>query len=285
MIRNTIITTIFLLLTSTAFCQKRNAKGQKVVSKIEIISSNDSVPYVFIDFTYDNSLRLIGITYYAPASERRIFWKKDSNTLTRKEVWYYKSIYQPARYSYKFNAKGLISELVINNIGIDKSNLAFKHWFTYDSDGRLTMIFRREFYNDYGKQPRELSDRYKTFYKTDGEGNLNRMKASYNWRYEGKKDEDIDTTFFKRWDYPQYDNDVVDDTNLNLAYMLWNYCRTDYFEMYTEWINCHSEHLLKKLSGDRYEYVYDSNKNIIQINKYQFFFDTIMERYKIYYLK
>ena len=88
-----VITILILLLTALpSFCQKRNAKGQKVVSKIEIISGKGTTPYVFIDFTYDSSLCLNEITYYAPISKEKEYWKREGNTITKKDVWFYKSI-------------------------------------------------------------------------------------------------------------------------------------------------------------------------------------------------
>ena len=142
------------------------------------------------------------------------------------------------------------------------------------------MIYLREFYNDKGKSPKELSDRYKTFYSQNANGNYEWTLIPYNWRERRTAEDRLSNAL--KWDIPTYYDDLVDDTNMNLSWLLLGK-NTDLFEMTTEWVNCHSEHLLKEWCGDKYEYLHDNDGNIIQINEYMF--DDLRKIYKLFYLK
>lgn len=262
-----------ILLLFSCFCygQTINDRGQKLVKRIELLYGDDTIPYVYMDFFYNNCLSLKGIFFKSP--KRKINWFMKDNKLIRMEFDENGNIDKRHLYTYGFNDENHITLMTMINKRVDKSLFKFINDFHYDEYGRLSVINKKVFYSSYGEPLYELSNGYKTYYKVDENGNLKFRK------YIGENKEDANSQV--RWESPIYSNNMMDDTNLNLTYLLWNRCRTDYFEMYTEWINVHSEYLPNSICSYNYKYIYKNN-NISQIVVYNG--GRICERYKLYYL-
>lgn len=263
---------LLLIVSTTAYGQKRNVKGQKVVNRI-IRTCNEGI-IADMNFVYDRHSNLVGITY--KATRRKIIWKKQDNTITKIQYDEKGIIDKNHHYSYILRDDGMIWQFISDNVGIDGSLLTDKYYFDYTADGRLCKIFKRNFYGQYKQSPIELSDRYIKRFGWDKNGNIfDADLYAYEWKKEAPKPREVN------WSQREY-SDVENDTNMNLSWLLLGK-NTVLFEMATEWINCHSEHLLKKWD-DRYEYIYDNDRNIVQINKIDFL-GRIRETYKVYYLK
>lgn len=80
--KQVIILPMLLMYSVVAFGQKLNAKGVKMISKIEVLLDNDTTPYIYVNFSYDENNKLIGMTHYAPVSGKSIY-KKQGNDLTQ----------------------------------------------------------------------------------------------------------------------------------------------------------------------------------------------------------
>lgn len=80
--KQVIILPMLLMYSVVAFGQKLNAKGEKMISKIEVLLDNDTTPYIYVNFSYDENNKLIGMTHYALVSGKSIY-KKQGNDLTQ----------------------------------------------------------------------------------------------------------------------------------------------------------------------------------------------------------
>ena len=163
----------FCLFALPTFCQQRNSKGQKIISKIEAYSQRGDKPYIIIDFKYNSNLELQEVVQQAPASKQTVYWKKQGSALTQKVVWDYQTIYKPSKYTYALTPDGYIHTKTIDDLGIDGSVLRHLYEYHYDAKGtKLSMIYERTFFKERNGKFVELSDRDKTYYGWDSNDNM-----------------------------------------------------------------------------------------------------------------
>lgn len=277
----------FCLFALPTFCQQRNSKGQKIVSKIEAYLQGQDKPYIIIDFKYSPTFELQEVVHNAPASEQTIYWKKQGKTLTQKVLWHNQSMYKPPMYTYSLTPDGYIRTKTLDDLGIDGSVLRHLYEYHYNAENsKLSMIYERTFFKETKEQFVELSDRYRTYYGWDSKGNMfNSRIDAYNWK-NGQTESDLPI----EWNASKYYDNLLNDTNLNLSLIDESIRDTNDFEMLTEWVCCHSSHLVEK-SYNVFRYTFDNEHgdvgtdgdkgNIIQIDVYQH--GKLNRSFKLYY--
>lgn len=278
----------FCLFALPTFCQQRNSKGQKIISKIEAYSQRGDKPYIIIDFKYNSNLELQEVVQQAPASKQTVYWKKQGSALTQKVVWDYQTIYKPSKYTYALTPDGYIHTKTIDDLGIDGSVLRHLYEYHYDAKGtKLSMIYERTFFKERNGKFVELSDRDKTYYGWDSNDNMFKSNIdSYQWK-RGQKESNCPI----EWKAFKYYDELLNDTNLNLALIDESLRDTNDFVLLTEWVSCHSKHLVE----NRYytfTYTFDNKRgdlgkdgdkgNIIQIEVYHL--SHLEKVFKLYYM-
>lgn len=278
----------FCLFALPTFCQQRNSKGQKIISKIEAYSQRGDKPYIIIDFKYNSNLELQEVVQQAPASKQTVYWKKQGSALTQKVVWDYQTIYKPSKYTYALTPDGYIHTKTIDDLGIDGSVLRHLYEYHYDAKGtKLSMIYERTFFKERNGKFVELSDRDKTYYGWDSNDNMFKSDLdSYQWK-RGQKESNLPI----EWNAFKYYDELLNDTNLNLALIDESVRDINDFVLLTEWVSCHSKHLVEKRYYT-FSYIYDNKRgnsdkdenkgNIIRIDVYQH--GHLDKFFKLYYM-
>lgn len=281
---NKVITILILLLTALpSFCQRRNAKGQKVIEKVTVQMKREASPFITINFSYDRNLSMNGIIF--KSNFNKIVWKRQGNTITRILYDEKGNVDKNYRYSLEIGTNGMLSKLFSDNIGIDGSLLTFRYYFDYTTNERLSKITQRHFYCPYRQSPIELCDRYIERFGWDGNGNIFVADLyAYEWKKEVPKPREVN------WSQKEYGN-LKNDTNIDFLFLHEGICNTDLFEMATPWINCHSNNLIAydKKSGVYYDYTFNENGNLVKCTTYKLY-GIYGKKYveyviNIYYLK
>lgn len=287
--KKTICLLVFSLLALPSISQQRNKMGLKVVSKIEAYQQGKEEPYIIIDFKYNSAFELQEVIHNAPASEETIYWKKQGNTLTQKVLWHYQSIYKPPKYIYTLTPDGYIRTKTMDDLGIDGSVLRHLYEYHYDAENsKLSMIYSRTFFKEPKGQFDELSDRDRTYYGWDSKDNMFKSRIdAYNWR-NGQTESNLPI----EWNAFKYHDEHMNDTNLNLSLIYESLSDTNEFEMLTEWVCCHSNHLVENKYSAMFLYTFDNEQgdtrtdgdqgNIIQIDVYQH--EKLDVYFKLYYI-
>lgn len=263
---NKVIAILILLLTTLpSFCQKRNAKGQKVVERITVQLKEEDAPFITIKFSYDRDLSMNGILFKSNFS--KIVWKKQGNTISRTLYDEKGNVDKNYHYSYVIRDDGMIGQLISDNVGIDGSILRYRYYFDYTTDERLCKISQRHFYYPYRQTPYEFSDRYIERFGWDRNGNI---FAADLYAYEWKKE--VPKLWKVNWSQKEYGN-LKNDTNIDFLYLHEGICNADLFEMATPWINCHSNNLITydKKSGIYYDYTFSENGNLVKCTTYKLY--------------
>lgn len=301
--KNTILLVIMVIITIVpSYAQRLNSRNQKVVSKIEKyypMRNDDGTKTLslltIILFDYDADFNLIGIDYNSPKSERNV-WKRNGNNITRSSYYfsYEDKKEKPdrnCRFSYELDTNGLITKDIRDQIGIDGSIRRYIYSFSYDEDTYLNLIYERIFYAFPNKPFDEGSVRHKIYMDKDSFGNVFRASLD-TYEYQTSEEHYNEIEWWKR-EYSDYKS----DTNIDLSELcLYRYSSisNSYWEILTEWTGNHSKNLIKctkSKRGDishRYEYTFDDNNNVIQIDVYDDGYynkNKFETSYKIYYLK
>lgn len=255
-----IIWILLLLVSFNAYCQKRNANGQKAVYQVVAYYKQNKNPIFSFSFKYNSKNELIGIFY--KEKERTMRWSMAKDRLIRIQYDNKGNVNKNYHYSYTIGSNNLISEMIKDCVGIDGSHLITRYYYNYDKTSRLYESNQRVFYYDERGKGRELSDRYMQYYVWDDNGNIFYSRlGGYQWKIQEKYNMDIMWTAF---DY----TDIVNDTNIDFLYLV-ETGKTELFEMATEWIDCHSKYLIKRYSSFLYEYTFDNSNNITQCRVYE----------------
>lgn len=288
---NRIIAILVLLLTVLpSFCQKRNNKGQKVVSRVEVyVPYRNNLHYLTINFDYDKQNNLIGIEHKSDL--RRIVWKKQNGIITR--VQYNEDSSLNKKYSYKIetNKQGLITkctEIWHGNNGDESEKV---YCYAYENNFCVARC-DRFFFHDKGRPIKENNVRHETRYAMDSNGDVFYSGYyTYFWQKEQRVEPRID------WKLIEYYTDIISDMNIDASLLYEYILSTDDFEMITEWHGEHSSHLQKSHAAGWY-FIYhfdnranDNQGNLTQMDVYS---DLLVDEhnvkqlyrtFKLYYLE
>ena len=197
-------------------------------------------------------------------------------------------MYKPPMCTYSLTPDGYIRTKTLDDLGIDGSVLRHLYEYHYNAENsKLSMIYERTFFKETKEQFVELSDRYRTYYGWDSKGNMfNSRIDAYNWK-NGQTESDLPI----EWNAFKYYDELLNDTNLNLALIDESLRDINDFVLLTEWVSCHSKHLVE----NRYytfSYIYDNKRgdlgkdgdkgNIIQIEVYHL--SHLEKVFKLYYM-
>lgn len=267
---------IFILFAFSLTCsaQLRNSREQKMVERIEIFSGDADKPYNTIKFGYDERNFLVEMSSERSNGSTR--WKKQGNMLTRKDYDMYGNIDKEKSHSFVMNSNGTISETCYRSIGYAGDMLIHRIKYTYGHLNLLENVEERVYFKEYRKNEVETSDRCIYYYNYDN-GNRNETSiATYNWRKGQTKPAYI------KWKKLVYSNEI-NDTNIDI-FSLHNFCGSDeFFEMFTEWVDNSSVHLVSSDWATTFEYIFDENEdNINEIIVYSG--NMLVRRYRIFYL-
>lgn len=266
-----IITILILTATTGVYGQKINAKGKKMVSRIESFLYDKKQPYITIDFHYAPNTELCEMIFDAPAS-RKIVFKKSGNTLTRTEYDYTKDGKEKKylHFSYTFNNEGYISSKTKDSKGLDGSVGRWVWEYCYDENCRLAIVNHKFFYKGNGLRTFEerAGDRIHRRFKWDEAGNILKCSglSDGNWGL----DEDYGKTYIS-WNREIKYYDLLNDTNLNFYSLAEDQGGQEHFEHWTEWVNMNPRNLVQTADCYRFEYVYDGidKRNIIKVIVYE----------------
>ena len=268
----TILMILILTATTGIYGQKINAKGKKMVSRIESFLYDDKKPYKTIDFHCAPNTELSEMIFDAPAS-RKIVFKKSGNTLTRTEYDYTKDGKEKKylRFSYTFNNEGYISSKTRDSKGLDGSVGRWVWEYCYDDNYRLAMVNHKFFYKGNGLRTFEEreGDRIHRHFLWDENGNiLKRLDPCLGNCVWGEDNGNNHIRWYN--DEIKY-YDLLNDTNINFYSLVQDQGGEEHFEHWTEWVNMNPRNLVQTAGCYRFEYVYDGidKRNISKVIVYE----------------
>ena len=279
-----ILTCICVLISNA---QIKNAEGKKVIKKIEVYPYDETKPTSTVEFNYTNSLDLKEIVLTNPSKDKLI-WRMDGDILRHVEYDSEGNLKSERDYHYKL-INGLITECIIDNIGLDGRVLRYSRYYHYDNENRLVTVDRHVFFHENKKEFSELSDRYRELFSWDDNGNVY-TTGDVGWTWKNGEEFDPSVMYKKR----VYNTELGNDTNIDFSMLLDNFSNQERFENVTEWMGKHSSNLLETNIFNYFDYVYDKESdetdstkdkgNIIQIIVYASN-KKLRSTYKITYLE
>ncbi len=257
-----IIFIISFLSVLNIHSQVLNKRGEKVVRKIEICSTNDEKPYIEVLFNYNDDLELKEIIMNAPATHK-IVWKKNGNSIERTE---YKTDGKINKvYDVRYEVEdGLVKRRIkdVHGLGgfVAREDLSFQ----YNKDRKMTSIREFNYNREADEEFGEESYRHMEVFAWDYEGNVYTSGSiGWNWR----KGETVDKTPINYKDRKYYVS-MLNDTNIDLTKLCLKN-RFETIEEITEWFGKHSTFIMEEDWPLCYEFSHDEKGNAVRVDIYK----------------